>query len=93
MSDMACARVLITGRVQGVGYRFFVTTKAENYAIFGFVKNLETGALEIEVEGEKQVVMDFLNEIRKGPRHAEVGDFQIEWKPFKMTYDRFFVKY
>ncbi len=93
MTEMACARALITGRVQGVGFRFFVTTKAEGYPIFGFVRNLETGALEIEVEGEKQIVMDFLNEIRKGPRHSEVFEFQLEWKPFKMTYDRFFVKY
>ena len=70
MTEMACARALITGRVQGVGFRFFVTTKAEGYPIFGFVRNLETGALEIEVEGDKQVVMDFLNDIRKGPRHC-----------------------
>ena len=93
MTEMACARALITWRVQGVGYRFFVTTKAETYPVFGFVRNLETGALEIEVEGEKQVVMDFLSDIRKGPRHSEVFDFKMEWKPYKMTYDRFFVKY
>ena len=93
MSEMACARLLITGRVQGVGYRFFVTTRAENYPIFGFVRNLETGSLEVEVEGDKQQIMNFINEVRQGPRHAEVHDFQMEWKPYKMSYDRFFVKY
>jgi acylphosphatase len=93
MSEMACARVLITGRVQGIGYRFFVTARAENYPIVGYVRNLETGAVEVEVEGEKQVVMDFINEIRQGPRHAQIRDFQMEWKPFKMNYDSFFVKY
>lgn len=93
MSEMACARVLITGRVQGVGYRFFVTTRAESYPIFGYVRNLETGAVEIEVEGVKQTVMDFINDVRQGPRHAQVLDFQMEWKPYKMSYDKFFVKY
>lgn len=93
MTEMACARVLISGRVQGVGYRFFVTTRAENYPIVGFVRNLETGAVEIEVEGDKQIVMNFINEVRVGPRHAQVNDFQMEWKPYKMNYDKFFVKY
>ncbi len=93
MSEQACARVLISGRVQGVGYRFFITSRAEDFPVAGYVRNLETGAVEIEVEGQKQIVMDFINEVRKGPRHAEIRDFQIEWKPFKMTYDHFFVKY
>jgi acylphosphatase len=93
MTEMACARVLIGGRVQGVGFRYFATSRAEGFQVSGFVRNLDTGDVEIEVEGTKQEIIDFLSELRKGPTHGTVGDFQLEWKPFKMLYDHFFVKY
>ena len=93
MTEFACARVLISGRVQGVGFRYFVTSKAEEFPVNGFVRNLDTGTVEIEVEGDKEEITKFLGEIRLGPRHSTIGDFQLEWKPYKMNYDHFFVKY
>jgi acylphosphatase len=59
----------------------------------GFVRNLDTGGVEVEVEGEREELGRFLSEIRKGPMHSMVTDFQLEWKPFKKQYDQFFVKY
>lgn len=93
MEQPSCARALITGEVQGVGFRYFVTSHAEKFPITGYVRNLETGAVEIEVEGERDTIVDFLNEVRKGPRHARIAGFELEWKPFQKKYDRFFVKF
>lgn len=93
MSELTCARVLINGHVQGVGFRYFVTARAEDFQVQGYVRNLDTGAVEVEVEGSREEVGRFLSEIRKGPRHGLVTDFQLEWKPYKKQYDHFFVKY
>jgi acylphosphatase len=93
MSELTCARVLINGLVQGVGFRYFVTSRAVSYEVCGYVRNLDTGGVEIEVEGTREEISKFLTEMRRGPRHGLVTDFQIEWKPFKKQYDHFFVKY
>ncbi len=93
MADLACARVLISGRVTGVGFRYYVTSHAENFNVKGFVRNLDTGSLEIEAEGERKEVFDFLMDVKPGPAHAEVVSFQVEWKPYEAKYDKFFVKY
>jgi acylphosphatase len=93
MSELACARVLINGLVQGVGFRYFVTSRAVSYAVCGYVRNLDTGGVEIEVEGTREEITKFLAEMRRGPRHGLVTDFQLEWKSHKKQYDHFFVKY
>lgn len=93
MSEMATARVLITGRVQGVGFRYFVTSTADRYPVKGYVRNLETGAVEIEAEGEKKSVHAFLTAVRPGPSNAQVSEFQLEWKPYEDKYQDFSVKY
>ncbi|MCK4857576.1 MAG: acylphosphatase [candidate division Zixibacteria bacterium] len=93
MADMVYSRTLISGSVQGVGFRYFVTSRAERYGITGFVRNLDTGGVELEVEGDKKDVYDFLMEIKRGPTHAEIVAFQTEWRTYQKKYDTFFVKY
>ena len=93
MSELACARVLINGLVQGVGFRYFATSRAVSYDVCGYVRNLDTGGVEIEVEGTREEISRFLAEMRRGPMHGSVTDFQLEWKSYKKQYDNFFVKY
>ena len=93
MAEKARARVLISGLVQGVGFRYFVTSHADQYPITGYVRNLDTGSVEIVAEGEKEEVYAFLRGIRKGPAHAEIISFQTEWTPFQGKFDKFFVQY
>lgn len=93
MSELTCAKVLINGLVQGVGFRYFVTSKAADFAVQGYVRNLDTGAVEVEVEGTREEIGRFLAELRRGPKHGLVTDFQLEWKSYKKQYDHFFVKY
>jgi acylphosphatase len=93
MAEIARARVLISGLVQGIGFRYFVTSRAEQYPITGYVRNLDTGSVEVVAEGEKQQVYDFLRALRKGPTHAEIMNFQAEWSPPSGEFENFFVKY
>jgi acylphosphatase len=57
---MVCKRVLYSGRVQGVGFRYTTQTLAASYAIAGSVRNLPSGEVELVAEGEDSVVEAFL---------------------------------
>jgi acylphosphatase len=65
-------RVLITGRVQGVGFRFFTQREARRLGVHGWVRNLPSGAVEAQLEGEVAAVDALLEQVRRGPRHADV---------------------
>ena len=93
MAEMVRARVLISGLVQGVGFRYFVTSRAEQYPITGYVRNLDTGSVEIVAEGDKEQVYGFLRAVRTGPAHAEIISFQTEWSNYEGKFEDFFVKY
>lgn len=85
---MVRARAIVKGVVQGVGFRYFASRLADRYGVTGYAKNLPNGDVEIEAEGEKSVVMAFLNDIRIGPRHAHVSTMHVEWLEPK-NYKRF----
>ncbi len=59
----AARHVVYTGRVQGVGFRFTAERIARRYELFGFVKNLPTGQVEMVVEGHPDDVNDCLRDI------------------------------
>jgi len=73
------AKIKVQGVVQGVGYRFFAVKKAREYKIFGYVRNLSDGNVEIVAEGEKGLIMDFVEELRIGPLSATVTTVDTEW--------------
>jgi acylphosphatase len=55
-----CKRVLYSGRVQGVGFRYTAQALAAGYPVAGYVRNLPTGEVELVAEGEDSVVEAFL---------------------------------
>jgi acylphosphatase len=57
---MVCKRVLYSGRVQGVGFRYTTQGLAAGYAVVGYVRNLAGGEVELVAEGEADVVAAFL---------------------------------
>ena len=69
-------RILVSGRVQGVGYRAFVCAWARKLDLKGFVLNLPDGKVEIQVK-ESTNMDDFLSELRKGPVHSLVEDIEV----------------
>ena len=76
--EIVCKRVIISGRVQGVGYRFFAVEEAERLGIQGWVRNMPDGRVEVEVQGLPDAVEDLLDELRNGPRLSHVTDMDVQ---------------
>ena len=72
MSVQKCISLLITGKVQGVGYRYSVKLKAESMAIRGYVRNQLDGSVFVTVQGENTAVENFVKWCYKGSSAALV---------------------
>ena len=71
-------RYLISGRVQGVGFRYFTEAAAAREGLHGWVRNLPDGRVEIDVEGEAEAVERFERHVRHGPPGARVSDVHVD---------------
>ena len=65
-------RFLVTGRVQGVGFRYFARRVAARLGISGWVRNLPDGAVEAVADGSRDALARFQEELRSGPTLAVV---------------------
>ena len=65
-------RLEVCGRVQGVGYRGWLRSRASELSLSGWVRNLPNGRVEAELHGDKQKIEGCLELCRKGPHLAEV---------------------
>jgi acylphosphatase len=65
-------RYRITGRVQGVGYRYFALTEAHALGIAGYAKNLADGSVEVVAEGEPAAMQAFEARLGEGPAFSRV---------------------
>jgi acylphosphatase len=70
-------RVLVTGRVQGVGFRYAVVERARTRGVHGWVRNLASGRVEAVFEGEREAVEGMVDFCRRGPLGAEVDDVSV----------------
>jgi acylphosphatase len=68
----------VSGRVQGVGFRYFVRGEALRQGLRGYVINLADGRVEFLLQGDPQAVERVVMEIHSGPRHARVDDVRLE---------------
>ena len=69
---LTARRFLVTGRVQGVGFRFFVEAEARHEGLRGWVRNLPDGRVEAFAEGEADAVERLERKIRRGPSTSRV---------------------
>ena len=83
------ARLLVRGRVQGVGYRFFAEDVARALKLAGWVRNLPGGDVESYAEGPRPVVESYIEELRRGPSMAHVEHVSVDWQPPQNRYDSF----
>jgi acylphosphatase len=70
-------RYLVSGRVQGVGFRMFAWEAATREGLDGWVRNLPDGRVEILAEGETEAVQRFERQVRSGPRGSRVDDVAV----------------
>lgn len=85
--------VIITGRVQGVGFRNFTQLNAKQLGINGYAKNLPNGTVEVVAEGDKAQLDALIALLKKGPRYARVDSLEIDERPFTGEYQTFGVRY
>ena len=69
---------LVSGRVQGVGFRYFVMRHAQAEKICGYVRNLNDGRVEFLLQGDADSVARVLGQIRGGPDYARVNELQLD---------------
>jgi acylphosphatase len=63
---------VISGEVQGVGFRFFAQRVAARHQVVGYVRNLEDGRVEAHAEGSPEGIEGFKHDLATGPGHARV---------------------
>lgn len=76
---LARAHFYVSGRVQGVGYRFSAVDEARRLGLRGWVRNLPDGRVEAEAEGERPRVEALVAWCRRGPPAADVDGVEVEW--------------
>ncbi len=82
----------VSGRVQGVGFRWFVIQEAQERNLTGWCRNLYNGKVEVLAEGELESLNDLLQLLRQGPGGSRVSDVEVEWSPAKGEFRRFSVR-
>ena len=81
--------IVVKGRVQGVGFRFFTINIASKYNLTGSVRNMDNGMVELEVQGEENAIEKFIKNIKKGNRFIRVDELyqkKIEILPQEHTF-------
>ncbi len=83
----------VTGRVQGVGFRHFVRTRARNLGLDGWVRNESDGAVRLVAEGPRAALEDLLQALHHGPSAAHVTNVTSDWRPATGEFDGFSVRF
>ena len=86
-------RFLVMGRVQGVGYRYFVSRRARELHLTGWAKNLADGRVEVVAQGGPAAIAQLEVELRRGPIHShvdslartELSDEVTQYKTFDIS--------
>jgi acylphosphatase len=90
----AALRAIVRGRVQGVGFREFVLTRARFLGLSGYARNLpDDRSLEVVAEGERADLEQLLSYLREGPRLSRVDAVEVDWGEASGAYDGFGVGY
>lgn len=85
--------IVVCGKVQGVGFRFFTNYVATNNNLTGWVRNCEDGTVQMEIQGKEEDILKFIKGIKKGNGFSNIKDISISEisvlqaeKEFKMVY-------
>jgi acylphosphatase len=90
--DQVQLHAFVSGRVQGVGFRYFVQELAQQANLTGWVRNLWDGRVEIIAEGDRLVLEKFLSRVGRGPLSAKVDAIDTEWYPAEGQFTGFHVR-
>jgi acylphosphatase len=91
-SNLIKAEITVVGLVQGVGFRYFVYTKARNLNLNGYTKNLFSGEVVTIVEGEKYLIEELIDNIKIGPSRSHVKKCFTNWYEYKNEFKIFEIR-
>lgn len=91
-NEKARLHAVVEGRVQGVGFRYFVVDAAQSLEVAGWVRNRWDDTVEVMAEGERPALEKLLAALRRGPRAAYVSNVQVDWEPVTGEFKRFWIK-
>ena len=83
---------IIEGRVQGVGFRYFVLENARALGVTGWVRNRWDGTVEVLAEGERKKLEKLLLHLQRGPRSASVYKITTDWEKATGDFTDFIVR-
>ena len=84
---------VVQGQVQGVGFRWLVQSLANSLQITGWIRNMENGMVEMELQGETAALHQLLSRIRRGDRFIHVENLSCKPIPTQLKEKRFTVRY
>ena len=91
-NERARLHLIISGRVQGVGFRFSAYDEAKELALAGYVRNLPNGDVEIVAEGSRDNLQMLAAWAHLGPPSAHVTDVREEWSDFTGEFKDFRIR-
>lgn len=92
MPEKARISIIISGRVQGVFFRYKTKHEAGNLGLTGWVRNNSNGSVEILAEGNKDRLEELVAWCKSGPRLANVENIEVKWLPSKGEFNDFEIK-
>jgi acylphosphatase len=90
--DYARAKLLVSGRVQGVGFRSFAGRYANALKLNGWVKNLYDGRVEVVAEGDKKRILHYIRLLEEGTPWSRVDNVSVEWQQYKGDLTLFIIR-
>ena len=90
--NLARFHAIVEGRVQGVGFRFFVKEEADVLGVTGWVRNRWDDTVESTAEGERADLEKFIQIVRRGPRSAYVSQVKVDWQENKGEFGGFGIR-
>lgn len=93
MESKVRAHVVVTGRVQGVYFRYATREEANMRGVKGWVRNLSDGRVEAVFEGEKAKVEELIDFCHYGPPPAKISSVEVAWEDYTGDFKDFFIRY
>ena len=87
--DNLTVNMKITGKVQGVGFRYYVLRQAQELGIRGWVSNKPNGDVEALAQGDKEDLEQFIAKVKQGPSFSIVDDVILNWEDGQENYTSF----
>lgn len=93
MAQAKQVHLLVTGRVQGVSFRYYTAQTGRELGLTGWVRNLPDGRVEAVACGEKELLERFVDYCRQGPPLARVDDLDFNWSDAVEDFSGFSIRY